>query len=221
MGQDLWTAVDQYIADLMVPVDPALEKAIETSHLEGLPLINVSANQGKLLYLLACIQGANSILEIGTLGGYSTIWLARALKPTGHLITLELDPHHVEVARTNLEGAGLLELVEIRTGPAVKSLSQLEAEKPEPFDMVFIDADKQSYPEYFKSALRLTRPGSIIVIDNVVRNGAVIDENSTDTAVQGTRQLNELISREKNVSAVEIQTVGSKGYDGFALIRVL
>ncbi|MEY4512463.1 MAG: hypothetical protein RLZZ450_4585 [Pseudomonadota bacterium] len=186
----------------------------------GLPAINVAPNQGKLLQLFARIRGARSILEIGTLGGYSSIWLARALPAGGRLVTLEYDPKHAEVARTNIANAGLAGSVEVRVGKALDTLPQLEKEDRGPFDLVFIDADKENIPAYFTWALRLTKPGSIIIVDNVVRKGAVIDADSKDVNIQGVRRFNELVSREPRVSATAVQTVGSKGYDGFALLLV-
>jgi len=220
MTQEQWSQVDEYIVKLLVPSDDALGAALAASTEAGLPAINVAPNQGKFLSLLASIQGAKNILEIGTLGGYSTIWLARALPKDGRLVTLELDPKHAGVARSNLARAGLGELVSIRVGPALETLPQLAAESLPPFDFVFIDADKQSIPEYFEWALKLTRVGSVIVVDNVVRKGAVIDQATTDPNVQGVRRFNELLAKTSRVSATAVQTVGSKGYDGFALIRV-
>jgi predicted O-methyltransferase YrrM len=220
MSQDLWTAVDGYITGLLVPADPALDAALEASAAAGLPAINVAPNQGKLLMLLAQLQGARSILEIGTLGGYSTIWLARALPAGGRLVTLEANPEYAGVARSNLARAGLAEVVEVRVGPAAESLPRLAEEGAGPFDVVFIDADKPSTPEYFGWALRLARRGTLIVVDNVVRDGAVIDAGSEDPAVQGIRRFNEMAAAEPRVSATAIQTVGSKGYDGFALALV-
>lgn len=220
MSQDLWTAVDGYITGLLVPPDPALDAALEASAAAGLPAINVAPNQGKLLMLLARLQGARSILEIGTLGGYSTIWLARALPAGGRLVTLEANPEYAEVARANLARAGFAEVVEVRVGPAAESLPLLAAEGVGPFDVVFIDADKSSTPEYFGWALRLARRGTLIVVDNVVRDGAVVDADSENPAVQGIRRFNELLAAEPRVSATAIQTVGSKGYDGFALALV-
>jgi predicted O-methyltransferase YrrM len=221
MTQEQWSQVDEYIVKSLLPSDAALDAALRASSEAGLPAINVAPNQGKFLSLLASIQGARSILEIGTLGGYSTIWLARALPSGGRLVSLELDPKHAEVARQNLTRAGVGELVSIRVGRALDTLPALAGEGAGPFDFVFIDADKQSIPEYFQWALKLTRAGSVIVVDNVVRRGAVIDASSTDANVQGVRRFNELLSKTSGVSATEIQTVGSKGYDGFALIRVL
>jgi len=219
-ANDQWTAVDRYITDLLVPPDPALDAALHASAAAGLPAINVAPNQGKFLMLLSQIQGARSILEIGTLGAYSTIWLARALPADGRLITLEADPKHAEVAHANIARAGLANLVEVRLGPASETLPRLAAEGSGPFDLIFIDADKPSYPDYFRWALKLSRRGSVIIADNVVRDGAVIDPASDDPRVQGMRRFNEVLAAEPRVSATEIQTVGSKGYDGFALAVV-
>jgi predicted O-methyltransferase YrrM len=220
-SNDQWMAVDRYITDLLVPPDPVLDAALQASSAAGLPAINVAPNQGKFLMLLAQIQGARNILEIGTLGGYSTIWLARALPASGLLITLEADPKHAEVARANIARAGLANLVEVHLGPALETLPRLAAEGSGPFDLIFIDADKPGYPDYFRWALKLSRRGSVIVADNVVREGAVIDPASDDPRVQGMRRFNELLAAEPRVSATEIQTVGSKGYDGFALALVV
>jgi predicted O-methyltransferase YrrM len=221
MSLEQWTAVDQYITDLLVPSDRALDAALQASASAGLPAIQVSANQGKLLQLLAKIQGAQRILEIGTLGGYSTIWLARALPASGRLISLEALPHHAKIAKLNIANAGLQDRVEIRVGKALDLLPGIAAEKPAPFDLIFIDADKASTAEYFQWALKLARPGSLIIADNVVRNGAVIDANSDDAGVKGVRRFNEILAAEKRVSATAIQTVGSKGYDGFAIALVI
>jgi predicted O-methyltransferase YrrM len=221
MTKELWTDVDRYLTDRLVPSDAALDAALATSATAGLPEIAVSPNHGKLLHLLAKIQGARKILEIGTLGGYSTIWLARALAPGGHLITLENDPRHADVARANLGNAGLGRIVQVRVGAALDTLPQLVAESRGPFDFVFIDADKVNTPAYFTWALTLSRPGSLIVVDNVVRDGAVADASSTDQAVQGMRRFFELVRSEPRVEATAIQTVGIKGYDGLALLRVI
>jgi predicted O-methyltransferase YrrM len=220
MSQEQWTAVDRYLTDLLAPPDPALDAALRTSAAAGLPAINVSPNQGKLLHLLARAQGAREILEVGTLGGYSTIWLARALPPGGRLVTLEADPGHAEVARANIASAGLDGVVQLRLGRALDTLPRLAAEGRGPFDLVFIDADKPSTPEYFAWALKLTRRGSVIITDNVVRKGAVADQASDDPNVQGMRRFLELLAAEPRVSATAIQTVGGKGYDGFALALV-
>jgi predicted O-methyltransferase YrrM len=220
MTQQQWTAVDRYITDLLVPADPALDAALTASAAAGLPPIAVTPNQGKLLALLARAHGTRTVLELGTLGGYSTIWLARALAPDGRLITLEANPEYAEVARANIAHAGLEDIVELRVGPALDTLPQLAAEGIGPFDLSFIDADKQNTPAYFEWALKLSRRGSLIVADNVIRDGAVIDATSSDPAVKGSRGLHELLATETRVSATTIQTVGSKGYDGFTIALV-
>ena len=220
VDEGLWTAVDRYLSELLVPHDSALDAALQASAEAGLPEIQVAPNQGKLLSILARILGARAILEIGTLGGYSTIWLARALPADGRLVTLEIDATHSEVARANIAHAGLSQRVQLRLGPALDTLAQLAAERAGPFDLSFIDADKPNIPAYFKWALQLSRPGSLIVVDNVVRDGAVIEAASLDASVQGVRRLNELMASEPRVSATTIQTVGAKGYDGFALALV-
>lgn len=221
MTTELWTDVDRYLTELFVPPDPALHAALQSSAAAGLPAINVTPNLGKFLMLLAQVQQARTILEIGTLGGYSTIWLARALPPTGRLITLESDPRHADIARSNLSRAGLANLVEVRLGQAVETLPQLAAEGRGPFDLVFIDADKPSYPDYLAWSLKLTRRGSLIIADNVVRKGAVIDVSIDDPIIQGVRRFNALLAAEPRLCATAIQTVGSKGYDGFAIARVV
>ncbi|MDZ8236030.1 MAG: O-methyltransferase [Nostoc sp. ChiQUE01a] len=221
MTQEQWTAVDSYLTDLFVPSDPVLDAALEASAAAGLPPHNVSPNQGKLLLLLAQLQRARTILEIGTLGGYSTIWLARALPSDGYLITLEADAKHAEVAQKNIARAGLNEVVELRLGQALSTLPQLAAEGRSPFDLIFIDADKPNNPDYLAWALKLSRRGSLIVADNVVRNGAVIDTDTSDASVQGVRHFNELLASEPRLSATALQTVGSKGYDGFAIALVV
>jgi len=218
--QARWTAVDTYITDLLVPADPALAAALDDSVAAGLPGIQVTPNLGKLLHLLARIHGARRILEIGTLGGYSAIWLARALPADGRLITLEHLPKHADIARANVARAGLQDKVDIRLGRAIDTLPRLAAEGAGPFDFFFIDADKESNPDYFQWALKLSRPGSVIVIDNVVREGAVIDADNTHPMIEGVRRLNRLMAAEPRVSVTELQTVGSKGYDGFALALV-
>jgi|SRR5580704_9943917 len=220
MTRDLWTAVDKYICDQLVHSDSVLAEVLDVSNAAGLPPIAVTPNLGKLLYLFARIQGAKEILEIGTLAGYSTIWLARALPPGGRLISLEADPKHAEIARSNIARAGLAEVVEIRLGSALETLPQLAAEGLGPFDLIFVDAEKQDNPEYFAWSLKLSRPGSVLVFDNVVRDGAVIDPANTTPSVQGIRRFNELVAAEPRVSATAIQTVGSKGYDGFAIALV-
>jgi predicted O-methyltransferase YrrM len=220
MSQEHWTEVDRYINDLFVPRDPALDDALQASAEAGLPAINVAPNQGKLLQLLARVQGARRILEIGTLGGYSTIWLARALPEGGRLVTLEADPKHAEVARVNLARAGLADVVEVRVGPAQETLPRLAAEGAGPFDFVFIDADKPGYPDYLEWSIKLSRRGALIVADNVVRKGGVADPASADPRVQGVRRFNELLAADPRVSATVVQTVGSKGHDGFAIALV-
>lgn len=221
MNPERWAAVDRYLDDLLVRPDAALLAAAEACVAAGLPPISVTPAQGKLLYLLALVQQARSILEIGTLGGYSTLWLARALPPGGRVVTLEIDPRHAEVARANFSRAGLAGIIDLRLGPALNTLPQLAAEGSGPFDLVFVDADKPSNPDYFAWAMKLTRPGSVIVVDNVVRKGAVVDADSTDPNVQGVRRMNELVAADPRVSATTIQTVGGKGYDGFLLARVM
>jgi predicted O-methyltransferase YrrM len=221
MSQERWTAVDSYFADLLVPADPVLEGAVEAIAAAGMPAHSVSPAQGKLLWLLARAQGARTILEIGALGGYSTIWLARALPEGGSLLTLEVDRRHAEVARANVAAAGLAGVVHIRLGLAIDTLARLVAERSGPFDLVFLDADKENNPRYLEWALELTRPGSLIVADNVVRDGAVLDEDSRDPAVRGLRRFHELLAADPRVSATAIQTVGAKGYDGFVVALVL
>jgi predicted O-methyltransferase YrrM len=221
MSQDLWTKVDKYFTDLFQPRDAALDAALQASEAAGLPAIAVAPNQGKLLMLLAQLRGARAILEIGTLGGYSTIWLARALPADGRLISLEANEAHAEVARANIARAGLGALAEVRTGRALDSLPKLAAESLGPFDLIFIDADKSSTPDYFAWALKLARRGTLIIADNVVRGGRVIDASSRDADVRGMRRFAEIVAAEPRVSATAIQTVGDKGYDGFVLVLVV
>jgi predicted O-methyltransferase YrrM len=220
MTKDQWTEVDHYIEELLLPEDPALEAALRASADAGLPAIGVSPPQGKMLELLARVRGARSILELGTLGGYSTIWLARGLPADGRLVTLELNPAHAEVARANIARAGLEHLIEQRIGPAIETLPQLVAEGAGPFDLIFIDADKGSYPDYLPWTLELSAPGTLIVADNLVRGGAVLDPASADSSSVGSRRFTELLGAQAGVSATLIQTVGSKGWDGFALALV-
>ncbi|MFJ2640969.1 MULTISPECIES: O-methyltransferase [unclassified Streptomyces] len=215
-----WTEVDDYFNGLLVGPDEALDAAVENSDAAGLPAIQVAANQGKLLNLLARLQGARTVLEIGTLGGYSTIWLARALPEGGRVVTLEADPAYAEVARANIERAGLADVVEIRVGRALDTLPELAAEGHGPFDVVFIDADKPSNPDYLAWSLKLTRPGSLIVADNVVRDGEVVDGASEDPKVQGVRRFTELVAAEPTLTATALQTVGGKGYDGLMMALV-
>ena len=220
MARDQWAEVDRYVTDTLVRPDEALTEALRASAEAGLPAINVSAPQGKLLHLLARATGARAILEIGTLGGYSTIWLARALPAGGRLVTLEMDPTSAAVARTNVAHAGLDGVVEVRIGRAQDTLPQLAAEGAGPFDVIFIDADKSSTPDYYAWAVRLARRGSLIVVDNVIRNGAVADPSVTDPSVVGIRRFNEMVAADARVSATAVQTVGEKGYDGFAVVLV-
>lgn len=221
--QEVWTEVDRYFSDLLTPTtaDDKLEAARLANQQAGLPAIDVSRLQGKFLELLVRISGAKRILEIGTLGGYSTIWLARALPEDGRVVTLEINQHHAKVARANLLNAGLLERVDLRVGPALESLPKLKDTAAAPFDLVFIDADKQSNADYLRWALTLSRPGTVIVTDNVVRDGEVADAESTDPDVLGARRLAELLAANPRLSATVLQTVGNKGYDGFALAVVL
>ena len=217
MNRELWSEVDEYLADALIEPDPVLEQAIDDSDKAGLPSIAVAPNQGKLLNLLARMAGAATILELGTLGGYSTIWLARALPPGGKLVTCEYEPHHAEVARANLARAGFGEdVVEIRVGAALDTLPKLTG----PFDFVFIDADKPNLAPYLTAVLELSRPGTTIVVDNVVRQGMVADPDNTEPPVQGARRMFELLANERRLDATAVQTVGSKGYDGFVLAIV-
>jgi predicted O-methyltransferase YrrM len=220
MSQELWNAVDHYITDSLLPPDPILDAALASGEAAGLPPIAVSPAQGKFLHLLARSMRAQNILEIGTLGGYSGLWLARALPANGKLVTLEVDPKHAEVARANFARAGLSDKIELRLAPALETLPKLAAENRAPFDLIFIDADKVNIPVYFTWALKLARPGGVIIIDNVVRKGALSNPADTDPAVQGVRRLHEMLSSETRVSATTLQTVGAKGYDGFTLAFV-
>jgi predicted O-methyltransferase YrrM len=213
-------AVDRYISELLLPEDPALDSALVAAAAAGLPAHHMSPPQGRLLELLARLRGARRILEIGTLAGYSTICLARGLAPGGRLVSLEIDPARVAVARANLERAGLAEVAEVRVGPALESLARLAADGAGPFDLVFIDADKRSNVQYLDWALRLSRPGSLIVADNVIRDGAVADTASEDASVVGVRAFFDAVAAEPRLRATAIQTVGVKGYDGFLLALV-
>jgi predicted O-methyltransferase YrrM len=218
--RERWTAVDKYITDLLVKPDSALTAAIEASDSAGLPAIAVSPPQGKLLSLLVQACRARRVLEIGTLGGYSTIWMARGLPADGHLTTLELNPAHAAVATANLLRAGLADRVRIRVGPAAETLRQLAREGVAPFDVVFIDADKTGYPEYLSLVMDLVRRGSMIIADNVVRDGAVADPGSTDANVQAVRRFHDMVAADRRLSATVLQTVGGKGYDGFSFAMV-
>lgn len=220
MGQETWTSVEDYLNEIYTPADSALDTVLQASDAAGLPPINVAPTQGKLLHILALTVGARRILEIGTLGGYSTIWLARALPPDGRLFTLEADQKHATIARENIARAGLGNLVEVRLGKALATLPALAEENVGPFDLVFIDADKQSNVEYFDWAVRLARPGGLIVVDNVVRNGTVIDAKNDDPSVQGARRFHSAIANDTRVTATALQTVGTKGYDGLTIAFV-
>ena len=219
MSKETWTAVDDYAAELLVPQDEALQSALESSRAAGLPQIQVSRAQGKWLHLLARAIGARNILELGTLGGYSAIWLGRALPPDGRMITLEIEPKHAEVARANLARAGLTGRVEIRLGPAAASLDELARERAV-FDLIFIDADKTGYPIYLPLVLKVSRPGTVIVGDNVVREGKLVDRDNPDENVRAVRQFLEMLAAEPRISSTVLQTVGAKGYDGFAIAVV-
>ncbi|RKP55060.1 O-methyltransferase [Cohnella endophytica] len=214
---ETWHQVDRYIEEKLIPRDDVLEEVLASNRKEGLPAIDVSPSQGKMLHLFARMQGAGRILEIGTLGGYSTIWLARALPADGRLVSLELSPIHAKVARDNVARAGLESIVEIRVGNALEQLARLEDEHEGPFDLVFIDADKPNNPNYLRWALRFSRPGTVIIGDNVIRDGEVVNSDNPDPRVVGTRQFFDLLAEQPNVTATAIQTVGSKGYDGFVI----
>ncbi|MDE3147958.1 MAG: O-methyltransferase [Acidobacteriota bacterium] len=220
-ARTIWADVDRYFGDLLAPGDEGLDAALEANRQARLPAIDVSRLQGKFLEMLVRITQARRILEIGTLGGYSTIWMARALPEGGRLITLEADPRHAEVARANLKNAGVLDRVDLRVGRALDSLPALEASAAGPFDLIFIDADKPSNPEYLQWALKLSHPGTLIAVDNVVRQGKIIDAESSDPDIAGTRRMTEFMAAEPRLSATVLQTVGAKGYDGFALSVVL
>jgi predicted O-methyltransferase YrrM len=220
MTQNVWEAVDKYLDKMLIQQDSALEDSLKAAKAAKLPAIEVSSAEGKLLHLLARILGARNILEIGTLGGYSTIWMARALPEEGRIITLEADPKHAEVARKNFSRAGVENKVELRLGKALDTLPQVAADGLGPFDLVFIDADKSNMAEYFEWSLKLARKGSIIILDNVVREGAVLDAKSKDADIQGIRRFLEMVGKEKRVSGTALQTVSTKSYDGFALVLV-
>jgi predicted O-methyltransferase YrrM len=219
--QELWAEVDRYFGDQLAPRDAALDAALEANDKAGLPTIDVSWFLGRFLELLVRLSGSRRVLEIGTLGGYSTIWMTRALPDGGQIVSLELDPHHADVARANLRNAGVLDKVDLRVGRAAESLADLDAGDAEPFDLIFIDADKSGLPSYLDWSLKLSRPGTVIVADNVVRDGNVIQADNADPAIQGVRRFTELIAAEPRLSATVLPTVGSKGYDGFAIAVVL
>ena len=217
---EIWKKVDGFFTDALIPADPALDAALAANRDAELPAIDVTPLQGKFLELLIRATGAQRVLEIGTLGAYSTIWMARAVGENGKVLTLELDRHHAEVAQRNLEGARLADRVDLRIGPASESLAALVAEKSAPFDFIFIDADKAGYPDYLQWSLKLSRPGTLIIADNVVRDGNVIDPDDPDPNIQGVRRFTDLVAAEPRLSATVLQTVGSKGYDGFAIALV-
>ena len=220
MDRKTWSAVDDYIVENLLPADTVLEAALRSNRSRGLPAIDVSPAQGKLLHLLARMNNAKRILEIGTLGGYSTIWLARALPADGKVVTLELDPHYADVARINFKMAGLSDRIDLRVRPALKSLEDIGARGAEPFDMIFIDADKPNNPNYLAWAMKLSRPGTVIVCDNVIRDGAVLDKSGGDPNVEGARAAFSFMAKEARLEATAVQTVGAKGYDGFAIAVV-
>jgi predicted O-methyltransferase YrrM len=220
VSQERWTEVDRYLDNLLLSPDPGLEAALEASSAAGLPTVNVAPNQGKLLHLLALACGARTILEIGTLGGYSTIWLARSLPSSGRLVSLETNPRHAAVARENIARAGLSDIVEVVLGPALESLRELKAQHRPPFDLVFIDADKPSTAEYFASSLEMSHVGTVIIVDNVVRGGRVCEPGGVDSNAEGMRRFLDKVAVEPRVSATAVQTVGMKGYDGFLLAVV-
>lgn len=219
--EQIWADVDRYLGDLLAPHDAALDRALGANQQGGLPPIDVPPLLGKFLDVLIRINGARRVLEIGTLGGYSTIWMARALPPDGRLITLELDPHHADIAGANLQAAGVADRVEIRIGPALDTMRALHQNQTEPFDLIFIDADKQGLPEYLDWSLKLSRPGTVIVADNVVRDGKITDPNTTDPHVRGVQRFLDKMSANPRLSATAIPTVGARGYDGFSVAVVL
>ena len=220
MSSKTWSAVDDYIVSSLFEADPVLDAVLAANRDQGLPAIDVSAAQGKLLSLLVRIRGAKKVLEVGTLGGYSTIWMARGLPADGKVVTLELDPHHAKVARSNFERAGVSGKVDLRLGPALQSLAALGSENAGPFDLIFIDADKPNNPNYLDWAMKLSRPGTVIVCDNVIRDGAVVKHNSGDANVEGARAAFSFIGGDKRLDGTAIQTDGAKGYDGFAIAIV-
>jgi caffeoyl-CoA O-methyltransferase len=220
MDQKIFGEVDQYISDLFIKPDEALTAAEQSHKREDIPLINVSPNLGKLLYLFAKLVHAGKILEVGTLAGYSTIWMAKALPKDGKLISLEIDPHHADIARKNIDLAGLSSKVEIRVGKAIELLPVLKEENAGPFDMIFIDADKPPYAEYYEWAVKLSRPGTLIIADNVIRDGKVLDPDHADPMVKGAQRFNKALAADSRVSATILQTIGVKEYDGMAIAIV-
>jgi len=221
MSDERWADVDRYFEAAWLPADAALDAALADAAAAGMPAIQVSANQGQFLHVLARARGARRVLEIGTLAGYSTIWMARALPPDGRLVTFEIDPRHAAVARRNLERAGVLDRVDLRVGPALELLPALASEGGGAFDLTFIDADKSNNADYFRWALRLSKPGSLILVDNIVRKGAILDPGSKDVDVEGVRRLREVVAAEPRVAATVLQTVGPKGWDGIAFAVVV
>ena len=220
MSQELWTSVDNYLGEVLVRQDRHLDEAVAASDAAGLPSIQVSPPQGKLLEILIEMMGAKSILEVGTLGGYSTIWMARSLPDDGHVVTIEIDPKHAQVAQENFDRAGLSGKIDLRTGNAREILPAMIQEGAGPFDFSFIDADKASNPDYFGWALEMSRPGSVIIVDNVIRDGHVVEADSEDASVKGVRRLNEVMAGNPRISVTALQTVGIKGYDGFSVAIV-
>jgi predicted O-methyltransferase YrrM len=220
MDQEMFEKVDHYISQLLAPEDEVLQQTIKSLDEAGMPQISITANQGKFLQIIAMMNGAKKILELGTLGGYSTIWMARALPADGKIVTVEFDPHHASVARKNIENAGLLAKVDLRVGKASEVMQQLKEAGETNFDLIFIDADKPPYKEYFEAALDLARAGAVIICDNVIREGKVLDENSSDDRVAGVRRLNQMLSENTKVTATILQTVGAKEYDGMAIAFV-
>lgn len=220
MEQQIFEKVDRYISDLLAPEDEVLQETIKSLDDAGMPQISVTANQGKFLQVLVMMCNAKRILELGTLGGYSTIWLARSIPDDGKVLTVEFDPRHAAIAKKNIEKAGLSGKVELRVGRAIEIMQALKRMNEQPFDLIFIDADKPPYPEYFELALSLSRAGTVIICDNVVREGKVLDENSDDDRIRGVRRLNQMLSENKQVTATILQTVGSKEYDGMAIAVV-
>ena len=220
-AKDIWKQVDQYFAGALIAPGDGFNAALDANRKADLPSIDVTPLQGKFLEILARATGARRVLEIGTLGGFSTLWLARALSEDGVVVTLELEPHHAKIAKQNLEAAGLADRVNLRIGPASETLATLIQEHTAPFDFIFIDADKAGYPEYLQWSLKLSRPGTLIVADNVVRDGKVIDSENPDPNIRGVRRFTEMVSAEPRLSATALQTVAGKGYDGFVIAVVL
>ena len=220
MDQEIFSKVDQYISQMLAPEDKVLQDTIKSLDDEKMPQISVTANQGKFLQVIALMCNAKRVLELGTLGGYSTIWLARSIPDDGKIVTVEFDPHHANIANQNIKNAGLSEKVDLRVGKAMDIMLEIKEAKEEPFDLIFIDADKPPYAEYFEMALSLSHPGTVIICDNVIREGKVLDENSTDDRVKGVQRFNKMLASNKSVTATILQTVGAKEYDGMAIAVV-